>query len=223
MNRLIKFNLKHNHVWVDYDYNLGHTWGQGQSSPNGDFNFIHIAKNASSEIKRALVSWPQSNYRETELLTEHLVILRDPTDRWISGIAEFLVGDYSHMGNYNSDLSVTEIEDAMNTKIFQNLLFDFVIFDGHTVPQCCYINELNLNDITFFHFSDSVVPQILQYVNCPMTMSSKTNNSLTSVKKQVIIKKLKSLLANNPKLQHKIDVHYYADHQLLDNVTFYTK
>ncbi len=222
MNRLFEFDIVDNCINIDYKYNLGHTAGQGQISPDGKFNFIHIPKNASSEIKTVLGDWQESNYHIMQDTPSHLVILRDPTERWISGIAEFLVGEYSHMGTCNSDIPVDEVELMMGTKMFQNLLFDFVIFDGHTIPQCCYIEGLNLDNITFFYHDEQVIPRILKYVgllNQPRVKN--TNNSLTNSKKIVIIKKLKSLLTHNPKLQHSIDKHYWADHKLFDNVKFY--
>jgi hypothetical protein len=221
MHRQFKFNLFNNCITVDYNYNCGHEFGQGQLSPDHKFNFIHISKNASSEAKQVLTHWKYSNYTQLDSTIKHLAILRDPTDRWISGIAEFLIGNNSHMGLCNSEISIDEIESILNTKMFQNVLFDFVIFDGHTLPQCCYLESLNLDNISFFYFDKTVIPRILDYVG-DVTSNSPTNsnNSLTNQKKLVIIKKLKSLLEYDSKLQQKIDVHYWADHQLFDKVKF---
>lgn len=224
MNRLFKIDLSKNIINVSYDYSPGHKFGQGQISPDNNFNFVHIPKNASSKIKTVLHDWKQSYYHDIKDPIEHLVILRDPTDRWISSIAEFLVGNFSVLGKVNSEVSLDEISESMNTKMFQNLLFNFVIFDTHTLPQCCYLNGLTLDDITFFYFSDNVIPQILKYVGLPVpTLIQKTNNSLTSPTKTIIIKKLKSLVETDSGLQKRIDVHYWADHQLLDSIKFYYK
>lgn len=223
MNRLFTFDIKDCHIMVDYDYNLGHNWGQSQLSPDGRYNFVHVAKNASTEVKTALGTWQQSNYNNLKIDPEHLVILRDPTDRWISGIAEFLVGDFSRTGVFNAKLSIDEIETAINTQMFQNLLFDFVIFDGHTLPQCCYLKGLNINDITFFYFDKSVIPRLMNYVGETPVVPNYRNNSLTNAKKQIIINKIRNLLDNDADLQHIIDLHYYADHQLFDHVKFHTE
>lgn len=221
MNRLFSFRLDpDNCIAVNYNYNLGHTAGQGQLSPDGKYNLVHIPKNASSEIKNVLNTWQHSNYFEIKNSVEHLVILRDPTDRWISGVAEFLVGNNAHTGFLNSNLSVDEIEQAMNNRLVQNLLFDFAIFDGHTIPQCWYLRGLNLDNIVFFYFDQLVIPRILEYTKTVSEVKV-ANTSLTNPRKLAIIKKLKSLLQDNPELQHKIDKNYYADHQLFDKIKFH--
>ena len=220
MNRLFQLNIDNNRIKIDYSYNLGHESGQGQISSDGIYNFIHIPKNGSSVAKYLLSEWKMSNYYQINFKTNHLVILRDPTLRWISAVAEFLVGDYSSLGNVNIDIPIEEVDLLINTKMFQNLLFDFVIFDGHTLPQCCYIEGLDLSSITFFHYDNQVFNKIAKYIDVEY-QEKQINQSLTNAKKQVIINKLKNLLSNNADLQHQIDKHYYADHQLFDQVKFY--
>lgn len=220
MNRLFELTIIDNKIWVHYDYNLGHTFGGGLISPDKNLFYVNISKNASSQLKSTLgqYNWSSANYKNNSN-TKSIVILRDPTDRWLSGMAEFLVGNYSSMGNYNANLSLDEIEVAMNTKMFQNLIFNFVIFDGHTLPQSCYLNGLNLDDIAFFYFDKNTIPKILKYLGLPST-TGKTNDALTNPKKTFIIQKLKRILENNLTLQKQIDVNYHADHQLFDKVTF---
>jgi len=221
MNRIFTIDTANNHVMVDYNFNPGHVAGQGQVSPDQKFNIIHIPKNGSTEIKASLREWPVSNYHDMDFAPENLVILRDPTDRWISGVIEFLIGNCSHMGNCNSDIPIEEIELLVNTRMFQNLLFNFVIFDGHTLPQSYYLQGIDLGKATFFYHNKQVIHQVLNYVGMSTKNIKNRNNSLTNPKKLVILNKLKSLLDDNPKLQHSIDKHYYADHKLFDQVKFH--
>lgn len=219
MHRLFKFNTVNNQINIAYDYTLGHKIGQGFLSPDARFNFINIPKNASSEVKRSLLGWSASDFNSLVANVEHLVILRDPTDRWISGIAEFLVGNFSYTGKCNANIEFEEIQMLMNTEMFQNLLFNFVIFDNHTLPQSCFLQGLDLDTITFFYFDAEVIPRLLSYVGITKEIKT-TNSALTNQKKLVIIRKLKNLLKDNPTLQRKIDTHYYCDHQLFDKVKF---
>ena len=70
----------------------GHIQGQCMSHADSQYMYINIPKNASSWTKPNLLdhSWEFYNYRTDNLDKQALVVLRDPVDRWISGIAEFL-------------------------------------------------------------------------------------------------------------------------------------
>jgi hypothetical protein len=221
MDRLFEFRNNNKIISVNYSYSSGHEFGQGLISPNQDYNFINIPKNASSSVKSLLTNWHSSNYYNIKSEVEHLVILRDPTDRWISAIAEFLVGNFSYMGNINKNVTLKEIESSLDNKFFQNLLFDFVIFDAHTLPQCCFLKDLNLSNITFFYHDEHVVDKIKEYLKIEDRTVQKRNTSDENEKKRLIIFKLKELLSRNPELQQKIDIHYYADSALFDLVKFH--
>jgi hypothetical protein len=220
MNRIFKLQIEDNRIGLEYDYAPGHRFGQGQRSPDGRFNVIHIPKNASSEIKRQLPDWEDSNYRDRELDTQHLIIFRDPTERWISGMAEFLVGRFSHMGGCNGDISEAEIEEQMSGRLFRNMLFNFVVFDVHTLPQCCFLQGLDLGRATFFYHDETVVERVLDHVGRSRAEVQFTNRAGEDGRKLMIMDLLRQELAQTPTLQHSIDKHYYADHGLKDRVEF---
>ena len=222
MNRLFNFGIKNNIIYVDYKYNLGHLLGESQLSPNRKFSYVNIPKNASSSSKKLLHDWKFVNFHEKQYQPtfEYIVILRDPTERWISGIAEYLVGKYSSLGQLNAELSNLEIYQTLESKFFQNLLFDFVIFDGHSLPQCWYLQGLKLDKIKFFNFDSSAIDSIANYVGITEYSNYLANDSLTHTKKNIIIRYLTDLLKNNTKFQKIIDIHYYADHKLFDLVKF---
>jgi hypothetical protein len=213
--------MEHNRIGLDYDYAPAYRFGQGQRSPDGRFNLIDIPKNASTEIKRQLSDWADSNHRDSELDTQHLIILRDPTERWISGMTEFLVGRCSHMGGCNGDISESEIEEQMSGRLFQNLLFNFVVFDVHTLPQCCFLQGLDLGRATFFWHDATVVQRVLDHVGRTGSQVQFTNSAAEDGRKLIIRDLLRHRLAQTPALQHSIDKHYYADHELKDRVEFH--
>ena len=219
MNRLFTLKIKNGIIDYNYEYNLGHTFGQGQLSPDCMYNFIHISKNGSSFAKDFSNNWNHSNYFKIKKKVEHIVILRDPTDRWLSGISEFLVGKYSFVGNAANDVSEKDVELLLDNELFKTILFNFVIFDGHTIPQCCYLRGVNLEDCSFFYHNDYVFEKIANHVGIKSPMLyKKINSTQENTRKKIIIKKLKEMLLNSSELQHKIDKHYYADHQLFDAV-----
>jgi len=219
MYRKFDFTADNNRVSVSYDYSLGHTLGETVISPSGEHSYIYIPKNASSEFKQLFTNWQHVNFQTRSPSKEYIVVLRDPTERWISAVAEFLAGTNSVIGKSNQDATEQEIADAIESRVVQNLLFDFVIFDSHTLPQCWYLQGLNLENIKFFYLDNTVVQRVAEYLDLEY-QASQANNSLTNPKKVVIINGLKALLQNNAELQHKINVHYYADHKLFDRVKF---
>lgn len=220
MDRLFEFTVVNNCVNVDYRYNLGHRFGECLVSPDGQFRLIYIPKNASIEVRNALNGWKKSNYLEDKHQAQNIVLFRDPTERWISGIAEFLVGKFSYMGNINQPVDVDELDYLMTSNLFQNLLFHFGIFDGHTLPQACYVNGIDLSHSLFFFIDHEVMSKISKYLAMPM-VSIYNNKSESNAIKYLIIKKLQKIISERPDFQKMIDIHYYADHQLCERARFY--
>ena len=139
-------------------FNDGYNPGGGMLLPSGDIFYLNIPKNASSMFKQLFNTWSFVNFQniKQQPSSEYIAILRDPTDRWISATAEYLVGKYSTLGPKNNTLTDLEIIQVLESNFFQNLLFDFVIFDGHSLPQCWFLQQLNLQNIKFFYFDKTV-------------------------------------------------------------------
>lgn len=222
MNRLFTLDINNRTIGLTENSSVGHELGQCLLEPDARFCYVNIPKNASSELSKLFHRWIKvtSGFAKNSEC-EYIVVLRDPTDRWISGLAEFLAGDATRLGRLNAELDLGEFEKIVGSKFFQNFIFDQVIFDSHTLPQTWFLQGLELDQIKFFYMDDQVVNRIADYtkVNLDQYEPSRSNNSLTNTKKQIIIKQLK-LLLQDPELGKIIDTHYYADHQLFDCVKF---
>jgi len=118
--------------------NKGHLFGQCMSHPDGDLMYVNIPKNASSWTKPNLIDlgWEFYNYHTDQLDKHALVVLRDPVERWLSGIAEYLT-------LYHPTLAI----DSMETL---DIIFDRVCFDDHTEQQIKFIHGLDTDCCTFF-------------------------------------------------------------------------
>lgn len=228
MHRLFDFNVING--WID----ALEVTGPGLSADNrsgciskdNQFCYIPIPKNASSECRQMFneADWLQvydASYLQDPQINEYVVILRDPTDHWVSGIAEFLVGAHSKLGkeNIKSNVSEEEVEQFIVSPLFRNILSNFVIFDAHTLPQCCFLRGIRLEKIKFFYFDSTVINRVSEYTGVQYTATN-ANQSLTNPKKTIIITKLKEMLNNDPELQRVIDMHYEADYKLFDCVKF---
>ena len=69
-----------------------HVYGECMSHPEHDLMYVYVPKNASSWTKPNLQDWNWEFYNfHTDNLNKHaLVVLRDPVERWLSGISEYL-------------------------------------------------------------------------------------------------------------------------------------
>jgi hypothetical protein len=201
----------------------GHVMGSSLLSGDSNYNFVYIPKNSSSTAKKMLKDWASVNLEDSTSHPhkEYITILRDPTSRWISGMAEFFVGQFSVLGNTNNkdNLTSNEIEIAMKSKFFQNLIFNFVIFDAHTIPQTVFLQHIDISKTKFFYWDETVFERISDYLHIPYDKSGENigeNNPL----KKIVVDHLRNLL-QNPLLQHEIDKHYYCDHQLFDHIKLF--
>jgi hypothetical protein len=161
-------------------------------------------------------NWEFSDFNKfVDIDPKHLVVLRDPIDRWVSGMTQYL-------WLLNRDRSQEEILNLINSQSFQNLIFDFVIFDSHTLPQTCFLSGLDLDKITFFYFDEGVVSKIRDYVSdTNLILPKKLNTTLQSNIKLAISTTLKSVINNSPSMQYRLNQYYFTDHELLDKVKFY--
>ena len=89
--------------FLEYYEKKGHVFGECMSHPDRDLMYIHIPKNASSWTKPNLLHWGWQfyNYHHSyNFYQKHaIVVLRDPVERWLSGIGEYM---YSYHRNLDS-------------------------------------------------------------------------------------------------------------------------
>ena len=79
--------------FLEYYQSKGHVFGECMSLPDNDLMYVNIPKNASSWTKPNLLDWKWENYNyHTDNLYHKtaIIVLRDPVERWLSGIAEYL-------------------------------------------------------------------------------------------------------------------------------------
>ena len=95
-------------------------YGSGFLSPDCHRFYVNISKNASSYMTDTLSrqGWTAARYGhdacDWTLVREMLVILRDPVDRWTSGVAQYLMTRILNSVGTNSFLSTDaqhDIED----------------------------------------------------------------------------------------------------------------
>jgi hypothetical protein len=183
--------------------------------------YIPIPKNSSSYIGQLLLknNWSIGNFLTTDLTNKQLIILlRDPIDRWISGMAEYLCSSLLKNGRTSDDV----IKNWNN--IVQDLVFDRVIFDDHTEKQVYFIQSIPIENCVFFNSTkqpEQAVKQYLTTYNIDLNIDIVIDRNQTQGNKykESLVDFLRDQLAQNPSLTNKLMNTYREDYTLWNVIT----
>jgi hypothetical protein len=188
----------------------------GFLSSSGIF-YLNIPKNASTYLSNILFSngWKHFVFNEYSPVTEAIVVLRDPVERWISGFATYALSWVCGTG-YGSDHFIEDYN-----RLTENLIFDNLVFDDHTTPQWKYVSQLPATcQVKYFILNQkTIVDDISAYTGQSLTVSDvDANVSEDNYDQKQIIQFMKTRLENKPELKNKIIEQYKRDFDLIDSV-----
>ncbi len=203
--------------FLEYYKNKGHVFGECMSHPEHDLMYINIPKNASSWTKNNLLefNWEHYNYHTDNLYHKHaLIVLRDPVERWLSGIAEYM---YLYHQNLDS---------AHFSSCFFDIIFDRVSFDDHTEQQVLFLEKLNLDNCTFFLCGSNYRTLFGQFLNnhgMPNRYHNYDYQHVTedSPERKKFKRIFKQTIENNSKYLYNIKTFFSKDYKLINSVKFY--
>ena len=212
----------------------GYEYGSGILSPAHDRFIVNIPKNASSY----LLDWANhhrwragkiTHVNDPHKLQELIVVLRDPMQRWISGIAQYLTGYVLNVtGVYSYDLGPgpddqqisadTFIEDY--NQVVERLLFDNLSrFDDHVWPQCEFFQDLVPHIPRKFFYLDQDfdinVQNHLRFAPIPGVDRNQGNANPDTNKIQQFIR---ARLNTRPELQERVYRAYAQDYKMIKQV-----
>lgn len=203
--------------FVNYYKNKGHVFGECMSHTNTDLMYVYIPKNASSWTKPNLkdYNWEFYNYHFDNFYNKHsIIVLRDPVDRWLSGIAEY-------MYLYHSSL-----DSAYFSKSLFDIVFDRVAFDDHTEKQCLFIDGLDFANCTFFwcdqnyrkNFSTFLKTKGMENKFYNYDYQNVTSDNFIRNKFKTIFQKV---IEENSKYLSSIKNYFSQDYKLIESIKFY--
>ena len=183
--------------------------------------YIPIPKNSSSYIGQLLLKngWDISNFLTTDLTNKQLIILlRDPIDRWISGMAEYLCSSLLTNGRTSDDI----IKNWNG--VVQDLVFDQVIFDDHTEKQVYFIQSVPRENCVFFNSTKQPEQAVKQYltiqgIDLNTDIELDRNQTQGNKYKESLVNFLRDQLAQNPSLTNKLMNTYREDYKLWNVIT----
>jgi hypothetical protein len=186
---------------------LGHRLGECWVDDVNDKTYIHIPKNASSFVKGVLIG-SGGFWHHSETLTnssENLIVLRDPIDRWCSGITQYLY-------NSKQDPSINEI-------------FDKITFDDHTDLQTYFLQDVDLSHATFMFVDENLRANLANWiynhgyrtnVDIAIEYNASSEDDRASTKDYYT-----KLLDQKPEFVLKLQQHFEEDYALINRVKFY--
>jgi hypothetical protein len=192
----------------------GHVYGECMSKANMDLMYVHIPKNASSWTKPNLNDWGWEffNYHTDKMNKHALVVLRDPIERWLSGIAEYLT-------LYHPTMQVPFYET-------EQLIFDRITFDDHTERQVKFIQGIDTDNCTFLWCDQNYRNNFSQFVTDYLGSNKYYNYAYQHVSEDSPSRKrfkhiFQTILNNNPKYLNRLQQHFADDYALIEQVNFY--
>jgi len=216
---------KSHNLWPD-----AHVYGTCLVNHNIKKFCVLIPKNASTWLRSiSKYGFIKGNYHADQLIEkgyQPLVILRDPYDRWASGITEF----FTRRGlwqNWRKDFN----------RFVTEFIFTRIAFDEHTESQCMFLEGIDTSTCVFFKHDNDLNKNFSHYLN-----RQGIDNNLINLKKQYSSagKKLEiknhfsALVQLEPKtkldayyevnfelIKTKLDAYYKVDFDLINSVQYY--
>lgn len=186
---------------------LGHQLGECWVNTDKSLTYINIPKNASSYMKACLMGsrdkW--SYYDHFVPHQQILVLLRDPIDRWCSGMAQSL---------FNSG---TELPD--------DIVFKYITVDDHTELQTYFLQGIDLTNTTFFLVNDHLTENLIRWAienGNPINTKNISRYNASSEDNRINLKqRFLEVVENYPEYMLKLKKHFEADYELINRVKFY--
>jgi len=220
MNSMYSLNIIDGRIRLNHE-KFGHPFGWGLISPNRNYRYVAIAKNASSSISNLLFNnkWDSIEGGFNDDVT-NIVVVRNPLERWISGMTEYLVGKNSSLGEITRNLpNIFTHINFLNDEFIIKIITDQIYFDGHTLPQTWYLEGINVKRTKFFYMDDEFKEKICDFLKVNKSLKN-INESKRDKLKNNVKEILQDIVSKNINLTEEIDKHYYCDHKLIDSVKF---
>lgn len=203
--------------WLDHYQHKGHVFGECMSHRDSDLMYVYIPKNASSWTKPNLLDWKWENYnyhRDNLYHKTAIIVLRDPIDRWVSGIAEYMYLYHRHFK-----------PNALMPVAVLDLIFDKISFDDHTERQIYFVEGLDLNKCIFFKFEHDYRHKFSHFLFTQNMPNNYANYEFQHVSEQNLERReWKQFIQHqleNSKYMFQLKQYFKADYELINQVKFY--
>ena len=205
-------------------------YGSGFLSPDNKSFYINVPKNASSFVsdwlhKSEWTSATVGGWGTTwEQIDSIIIVLRDPIDRWITGISQYIKSYL--LDSVIGELPITALEFINDyNQISHKIIFDQPnMFDDHVWPQHCFFENI-LPDAkrTYFYVNKNLESNLKANLNLKTIDSNNLDYHKSSDDEELkILTEFFSSKVYPPfgdsKLYEKLKEIYKKDYELIDSV-----
>lgn len=207
-----------------------HGIGSGMLSPDCTKFVVSIPKNASSyivdwSIKNGWTSATVGDQCDWHLVQEVIVFLRDPIQRWLSGISQYLSGHVLNVSNaYTSEdgpgpddqfMSADEFINNYNP-VIERLIFDQLSeLDDHVWPQTRFLEVLPSIPRTHFYIDSNFTDRISKYLEFTPRNDLDYNRSDSNPDMAKLQKFFQLRLNSRPELVERVKSRYQKDYEYI--------
>ena len=127
--------------------------------PEIKHSYLHIPVNSSCWGKTTFTNFGFTWGEAKNLIDPDykiIVFLRDPIDRWLSGLSTWLTARLPQH---------TSLFHVRDNCALLDVLFDVVHLDEHTQRQQFFLQNLNVDQMKFFMVNDSLSISVTDYLN----------------------------------------------------------
>jgi len=222
---------------IEYLASRGFGYGSGLLSPTCDQFLLNIPKNASSYLLDwgTRQGWTNAIVGDTcdwHRCKEIIVVLRDPLERWISGIAQYIntyilsvVGpntprrDRTLLLSENRPMTAAEFIELYN-QATERLIFDQINrFDDHVWPQLDFFKDLlPAAEKKYFYVDKNLTKNISQHLSWPIYHDLDGNQGESSDSIKLLQQFFKKRLIDRPDLTQQVKNAYAEDYYLIQSV-----
>lgn len=181
--------------------------------------YINIPKNASSFLRETFkdTGWKHMHLGMNMDIDATVVVLRDPIERWITGIAQHITSNI--LGENFGSTHYLENDN----ELVQRLIFDQVVFDDHTEQQSWFLEPFDLDRAVFFYCDSNLSKNLDAYFDGVFQLGTKpyVNTSQDQFDNANLVEHFKKLVYNNKDYQDRLRSYFVRDYNLIHSVKFY--
>jgi hypothetical protein len=150
-------------------------------------------------------------------IENYIVILRDPVERWITGIAQHITTNI-----LGENFGSTHYLEQSN-ELVDRLIFDQIVFDDHTEQQSWFLEPFDLKDGVFFYCDANLNQNLDSYFDYKFKFANRpyVNTSASQFDNQNLVAYFKKLVYNNKTYYNRIKSYFLRDYDLINSVNFY--